>query len=126
LSDANTNGYYVIILTHASPQSNYTLIESNFTNSNIAYNTGTWSLKQEAITEVNSFISNGGKFICWLCGHTHVDYLIYPKNGSTIYSEQVMFVTRCANCSKGDTAPYKTYDKNDVFRDSFNYITVDI
>ena len=126
LSDANTNGYYVIILTHSSPQSNYTLIESNFTSSNITYNTGTWTLKQEAITEVSSFISNGGKFICWLCGHTHADYLVYPKNGSTVYSEQVMFVTSCASCAKGYTAPYRTYDKNDVFRDTFNYISIDL
>lgn len=131
LSDANTKGYYVIILTHSPPiKTNISVIESNFSKAESDFTSGNWELVQSAVTDVQSFIDNEGKFICWLCGHKHEDFFINPKygtgNNTVIYDKQPMFATRTASCAKGWAAPYRTYDKNDVFRDSFNYITVDL
>jgi hypothetical protein len=120
----NNSNYYVIILNHASLHEigTFTDINSNFTDTS-NNEEQTWNVQSSALAAVNTFINGGGKFICWLCGHRHMDRFIYPTN----YSNQPMFATDCANSSQTvDGKPYWTRDRNDVFKDVFNYITVDL
>lgn len=74
-----------------------------------------------ALANVDTFINNGGKFICWLAGHTHVDYFVK----SIKHPKQVMFVTASANSNIGPDYAVST-DKSGQLYDCMTYIGIDI
>lgn len=83
LDGAKANDYSVIIVNHYPPQSGITPINCTFASygKSIApvatppVGTQIERLAESAYTLVDTFITGGGKFICWLAGHTHFDYI---------------------------------------------------
>jgi len=119
LSDANSNNLAVIAVNHFAVLGNYTPFECSF-NSRQYKNDG-WPISAEFITLVESFIENGGEFICWLTGHTHKDFVGVINN-----SRQVIITV--------DTASYEpnASEWSDTNRtvgtrtqDLFNIVAVD-
>ena len=118
LEDAMNNNYSVICASHYTPdeivqdkENPYCDIAFNFDN----------VLNLNAVYSVKSFIDNGGKFICWLGGHTHFDNWGVSK----IDNRQTIILAACAcdpNHSKGGVdreANTKSYDQ-------FNVISFDV
>ena len=79
LDDAKTKGLSVVIAEHYPP-ANAIKIDCNFNDSaNIPIGSlNTFNEMHQA--SVDSFISDGGDFICYLCGHTHRDFISYNSN----------------------------------------------
>ena len=71
---------------------------------------------------IDTFIGNGGKFICWLTGHTHVDVLKKYNGNNGI---QLFFVIDSANLTYSDayTDFQRTVGKKS--QDLFNIVTID-
>lgn len=70
LESAKTNNYAVIGVSHY-PIGDTTTIDCNFLSKD--YNPTGGARLVNPIAAVDSFISSGGEFICWLSGHTHAD-----------------------------------------------------
>lgn len=70
LASAKTAGLSVLIGSHYPPIG--TKIDSNFTNHDVGQNVNT-SLADFYADAVQSFIEDGGEFICYLVGHWHCD-----------------------------------------------------
>lgn len=67
---------------------------------------------------VDTFISNGGKFICWMSGHTHSDQChTFEKT----HGKQLSLVF--SNASMSMTSSYRIYDYS---CDCFQYVAVDL
>ena len=116
LADAIINGYSVIILTHQFGK-NLTKLQCTFTSqSNIAEDSNIEAYK----SSVQSFIENGGDFVCWLCGHTHTDYILK----STVYPTQLFLCVTTAQAneivSSEAIRPY-----GDKAQDAFNLVSID-
>ena len=116
LADAIKNGYSVIILTHQFGN-NLTKLQCTFTSqSNIGEDSNIEAYK----SSVQSFIENGGDFVCWLCGHKHTDYILK----STVYPTQLFLCVTTAQANEIETSeairPY-----GDKAQDAFNLISID-
>lgn len=75
----------------------------------------------EALVNIDTFINNGGKFICWIAGHTHLDYFVQ----SISHPKQVMFVTASANYARAaDSKP--SSDVSSQMYDCMTYIGIDL
>lgn len=92
LASAKSSSLSVVIAEHYEPQ-NPVLIPSDFTNNVHNPVTATWFAFDESYqSAVQSFINGGGKFICYIAGHQHTDYVCYNSN----YPDQIFFVVTCA------------------------------
>ena len=116
LADAIINGYSVIILTHQFGK-NLTKLQCTFTSqSNIGEDSNIEAYK----SSVQSFIENGGDFVCWLCGHTHRDYILK----STVYPTQLFLCVTTAQANEIQSSeairPY-----GDKAQDAFNLVSID-
>lgn len=116
LSEAKENGYVVVIIEHAPP-SNFELIDCNFSiiGKNWSYNEFPTIYQQT----VQSFIDNGGKFACFLCGHSHCDYIC--RNAD--YPNQLFIVVTNAFTSGNGNDQIRI--KNHKSQDAFNILSVD-
>lgn len=74
LSDARSKGYSVIVMQHIPVANTLDFIECPFTSPQIDSYGGDGNFPN-SIKAVDDFIKAGGKFICWLHGHTHTDYI---------------------------------------------------
>ena len=134
LSDAISNNYSVIIAAHCPPAMYADTDEFKYSTFNAFYldyeHESHYSysiLNPNALDAVDSFISNGGDFVCYLCGHTHTDYIRTVKN-----HPNQLFVA-VANASNFNTPYYggkdmKCYmNRTNVTEaiDLFNYIGFD-
>lgn len=82
LADAKTNGMAVVVAQHyQQTASARDIINCDFSAYNMNASDGAqfW-MSTEYLDAVDDFISGGGEFICWLCGHTHVDYVCRHPN----------------------------------------------
>ncbi len=101
LSGALENSYSVVGAIHFPPMpSNYQKIDCNF--SALLHGTSTemdkyaWATNHEAIlTAVDTFINNGGNFVCWVSGHTHWDLVSYDDR----HPKQLFVTVSCAMAS---------------------------
>lgn len=125
LSDAITNDKSVICVNHA-PFSKATSVIDYDLPLNSWQKYSTWPsmdngrLNEEAVAAVNSFISNGGKFICWLAGHEHRDFLMTEN----VYHNQVLINIASAryNYRHDGVNAQSQFETN---YDAFNYIGID-
>lgn len=78
LSSAKTGGLSVVIAIHYQfDGAGVTPLETGF-NSYLGWSTGSDTYTPDAaISAVDDFITGGGKFICWIAGHTHRDLAGY-------------------------------------------------
>ena len=126
LSDANTNNKYVICVNHAPYQKVYAEIDMDIPlNSFIDYRTGNFDiihLPQDAVSAVDTFKQAGGKFVCWLSGHTHGDYIMH----NSAYTGQLMISIATAKYSRhfDGFCPKETETWSDNF-DCFDQIGID-
>jgi len=116
LAGAKTNGYTVVILTHQNGQ-NLTKMQCTFTSqTNIEQNSRIAAYE----ASVQSFIDNGGDFACWLCGHTHADYILK----STVYPKQIYL---CVTTAMAEDIIHS--DANRPYggkqQDAFNLVSID-
>lgn len=82
LADAKTNGMAVVVAQHYQQTASARgIINCDFSAYNMNASDGAqfW-MSTEYLDAVDDFISGGGEFICWLCGHTHVDYVCRHPN----------------------------------------------
>ena len=79
LTGAKTNEYGVVIAAHCIPGAITGYTGTNFTNYDDPDYSGDYSTTfgtytpDAAVSVIQTFINNGGNFICWLCGHNHKD-----------------------------------------------------
>ena len=73
---------------------------------------------ENRIMAVNDFIGNGGKFICWMSGHTHSDqcHTLERSNG-----KQLSLVFSNAGMSMTSSNRFEGYSS-----DCFQYVAVDL
>lgn len=70
-SNNTAYGYHVICSSHYVPGA-MTMFDSPFTS---LQPISSAMLNAEAASAIDTFITNGGEFVCWLCGHVHRDYV---------------------------------------------------
>ena len=122
LSDANANGFDVMIAIHTSPAATdvipctYTSIDSSIQSAGWAsYST------ENAVQVVKDFIDNGGKFVCWLGGHVHHDIM------GKINADNRQLVALIETCSNNVQDGFdRPYIEGEVeYADAFNIIGID-
>lgn len=116
LSEAKAAGYAVVIAEHC-PGNAFTNIDCGF--SVIGY---PWTYNEFPVSiqeTVQTFIDGGGEFACYLCGHSHRDYVGYNSN----FPNQLFIVVTCA---------FPNATSNDMYRavgtkaqDAANIVFVD-
>lgn len=120
LQGAITNNYRVVAVTHYPSETGLTLINCTFSRYGSTISPSqTERMPESAFTAVDTFIGNGGEFVCWLSGHTHGDY-IGTVNGHT---DQIQIIVSTDNPDKPDSdAPMVRTTKS---QDLFNIFVVD-
>lgn len=127
LDDARTHSKKVICVSHCpSDLRTAQRVNSSFT----SIRDYTWGEYDAILTPssafdiVDSFIDNGGTFICWLTGHTHYDQLLTPAR----YNNQLQIDIASARYDYHNDG-YKVTDISDVSNpvyDCCNYIGIDV
>lgn len=126
LTDARTNGKAVICASHAPFKKSEAKRDENLNwNSWVDYRTNAnfdaIVLSDEATTAVDNFISNGGTFICWVSGHTHVDNILTDEN----HPNQIML--NMASSARYNHSDGQTFsDTASGYYDCINYCGVDL
>lgn len=118
LADAITNGLSVITAVHY-PIELTTPFNTAFDISRFA-SLGT-SAASSFVTAVDTFISNGGEFVCWLTGHTHKDFCgVREINGR----KQVAICIDCAALRNDGLTRYRAEQTKS--QDCFNMLAVNV
>ncbi len=116
LDDARTNDLSVIVAVHYVP--NWTAgYHNSFDISqfvNIVLN-----LSPTFTDSVDTFIGNGGKFVCWITGHTHRDNAGYYQGTN---GKQVIINLDCAALRNDGKTRYR--GENSKSQDCFNIMAV--
>ena len=135
LTDAKTNSYHVIVAVHYQSQYGLTAKQTTFnclsgdvaeitTATDIPDITGVYHverLPKSAYQKVAAFITAGGSFICWMCGHTHKDYFgVVPG-----YTNQLQITIDTANRTKGDNYNWESRINHTQSCDCFNIVGFD-
>ena len=110
LSSAIDNDYPVIACVHYPFSSNYrTLLDSIWNIGDL--NISGYKFDISAAEAVQTFMNNGGKFICWLQGHSHLDR-IYTLNdyGSQLCLQTTSFTNRETEVEKNSNVTAYNYD----------------
>ena len=94
LASARTSGFAVVIAAHCIPDDIDGYTDTNFTNYPAPNNSDSYTsfgnyTKGAAVPAIESFISNGGEFICWLCGHNHRNRFAKCTNSPNITVIQI-------------------------------------
>ncbi len=127
LNGAISAGYRVVVATHYASQTGITGINCTFNSITSTLDpvatpeqgTQMERMPESAFTVVDSFISGGGEFVCWLSGHTHDDYI----GVVTGHTDQIQIVISTARTSNkySDCARTELTKSQDLF----NVFTVD-
>lgn len=113
LENARQNSLHVVIAQH-SPILIGTQINSDYTVGAVAE--GGFYPNRPAIEVVDAFITNGGKFVCWLCGHTHFDDMRFLPD----HSNQLMI---CVSTAKLQ-ASLRYRRRNNKHQELFNFYEI--
>ena len=127
LADAITNELRVVAVTHYPAQTGITGIDCTFNSitqtinavADPAAGTQIERMPESAFTAVDTFINNGGEFVCWLSGHTHDDFIGVVKN----HIDQIQIIISTGGTSNRYSDCART--KNTKTEDLFNVFTVD-
>lgn len=123
LNNAKEKGFSVICAHHFNAKATEFTSDSGFVNRVNKLNPieaektpGTW------LDKVDSFINSGGDFICWICGHTHQDYLsIIDDHPNQIQITITSSYTKQANAENTEPARID----GTKTQDAFNLISFD-
>lgn len=121
LAAAKQDDYAVVIAQHDTPVENEVL-------------PGAWSayeekphppcgtgVRTEMLRAVQDFIDGGGFFFCYLCGHSHLDFLCR----STEFPDQWFVVAGTSDCYRGNRRSDGFRRLNDKSEDLINFATFD-
>ena len=109
--------YSVVIAKHYMPPTPVK-IDCNFTSID---NTSAGHGETAIADTVQRFINNGGKFICYMCGHSHYDYVAYLSQ----YTSQLVITMDATGRSVcNQWSDVQRYD-DEISRDLFNMIQFD-
>ena len=95
LAGAKTAGYGVIVAAHCVPGAVTGYTDTNFTSYNYPdsdggdYTVFGRYTNGAAIPAIQSFIEDGGEFICWMCGHNHRNRIAKCTNSPNITVVQI-------------------------------------
>ena len=119
LADAREKGYTVVVAEHY-PLAEASMVECSWAPFDRKFAYGPF-LAQDVSDRVQAFIDAGGKFACYLCGHTHCDGAhILPS-----HPEQFALTVPCTS-DAADQAAWGDMDRSqDATRDAFNVVMVD-
>ena len=135
LSDALSNNLHVIVFAHSRASWKLDPYDSawddcpiggvypdGFTDSS-AFTGSSYpsNLAQEYVDSVDSFINNGGNFVCWLHGHTH--YKIFAT--VTDHPNQLNIAVGNAGDSPYARNSVQARQENSKTMDNFNVIAID-
>ena len=124
LQSSLTLGYSVVIAQHY-PFNKTESLKCSFANSNIVNNweiyegEESWKIRNAFANAVDTFIENGGDFVCWLAGHTHQDSI----GVSATNKNQLCINISCAMLSDAYSDDIRT--KGERSQDLFNLVSVD-
>lgn len=121
LSSAKSKGYSVVCATHCVPQtSKVNYIDCSFNSINLKYEDEYDTCVTNTIYQqtVQNFIDDDGKFITWICGHTHVDFVYTTSE----FPNQLWIVVACGLLSNNFDIDRTDGTKN---QDAFNILTFD-
>lgn len=124
LDAAKSSGYAVVCAEHF-PAMNATKIPCTFTSvtrsiGNVEMSGYAWGTAYDDLQDaVQDFIDAGGEFTCWLCGHTHTDFIVYNPN----YPRQTFVTVTTAQVE----AIYEDAARivGDKSQDAFNLVSFD-
>jgi hypothetical protein len=114
---AVTGGLSVVISMHFPPYhaikkpSKFTSIDFNITD----------TCSQDICSAVDAFRDGGGKFICYLCGHTHNDCICYPEG----FTDQLGIVVDASGVEAGNQWSDTMRTVGDQSEDLFNLVCID-
>lgn len=121
LSSAKSKGYSVVCATHCVPQtSKVNYIDCSFNSINLKYEDEYDTCVTNTIYQqtVQNFIDDDGKFITWICGHTHVNFVYTTSE----FPNQLWIVVACGLLSNNLDIDRTDGTKN---QDAFNILTFD-
>lgn len=124
LADAKENNKAVIIMNHGPiDPKDCEEIECNWTSKLSWVNDvkDYQHMDNRILENVDSFIDSGGRFICYLAGHSHLDYILRSKN----HPRQMCLVITSARYNSGSDCT-RSQSKDNMDYDSYNYIGVDL
>ena len=134
LSDANTNGFHVVCFLHVraswklnpydtawDDSPNTSGYPSSFIDSSSTFTSYPANLAQAYVDAVNTFITAGGNFVCWLHGHTH--YKIF----ATITDHPNQLDIAVGNAGEDPFAANYVQERTGITKtmDNFNVIAID-
>ena len=129
LNDAKINNLSVIVASHFRIKCE-TLLQSPFTLPSAATsNPDSSSFNDPYVAIVKSFIDEGGKFVCWLTGHSHYDAI--SKTSADLGSQINICVNRAGAYGSSATLLWQTDSRVNVdfsdwkTFDCFNIMAVD-
>ena len=100
LTEAKANGYTVVIAVHTPPNA-YTRIDCNFAEIGIGW---TYNEMPTSIQDVvETFITGGGEFACYIGGHAHRDLFGYNLN----YPSQIFINVTTAQTTGANNDQYR-------------------
>ena len=122
LQGAYDLGYTVICAEHFgfSPEV-CSGVQCTFNSDENIENEGTWTIPNDFINAVETFIGYGGEFVCWLGGHVHKDRLTIHNNGHQFF----VGVSTASHESHQISFEDSERIAGDKSQDSFNIISVD-
>lgn len=143
LAGALSGGMTVVIASHfpgakvdALP-SRFTSLSRSTTGTNTVSYMANKDLFAAAVKKVDTFISNGGSFACWLVGHTHYDFLStvasfqegdgnFGRPDITIDNTQLVVTIDTSSSATAQTT-YSDIDHaaGTKLQDCFNLVTID-
>ncbi len=91
LAEAKEKNLMIIITTHVSPLCGEAL-PCNFTSLDYEATSGGMPFKRY-VEAIDAFISDGGTFVSWICGHDHSDKIAYAKFSK---NKQLVIILECA------------------------------
>ncbi len=102
IKEAIEKNLKVVVLTHIPPAS-HKFIECNFTSIDYSKGVKQYESDEANLTKfvniVDEFISNGGTFVSWICGHNHHDLMMYAQSKQ----KQLVIALECASTNDKST-----------------------
>ncbi len=118
VKDAKEKNLTVLCASHFLPK-DFVRVECNFTDFDRSGSGA--NLDDRFLQIIDSFIDEGGSFVCWLAGHIHGDFFGYSKAHPNQYTLSVDALSRLYSDYYSDMPR----DNGTVFQDVMNFIVVD-
>lgn len=126
LADALDQQWQVVAVQHYPAQSGLDLIESGFTERDEVIgpeptppgNRQMERMPDGAFAAVDHFMERGGHFVCWLSGHTHLDFI------GTVHGHEKQLQIIVDKAGEGDDYMQEDRTPGTRNQDAFNLVTV--